>query len=85
MENTCNDAGSIKPVAIIILNWNGSELLRRFLPSVVEHSDRRISRIIVADNGSSDDSIEVLIQQFPEVEILRFDSNYGLPKATTAP
>lgn len=77
MENTCNDAGSIKPVAIIILNWNGSKLLRRFLPSVVEHSDRRISRIIVADNGSSDDSIEVLKQQFPEVEILRFDNNYG--------
>ena len=65
MENTRNDAGTMKPVAIIILNWNGRELLERFLPSVVEYSDTRISRVIVADNGSDDDSVEMLKEKFP--------------------
>lgn len=77
MENTRNDAGTMKPVAIIILNWNGRELLERFLPSVVEYSDTRISRVIVADNGSDDDSVEMLKEKFPTVEILPFDTNYG--------
>lgn len=75
MENTCDAA--IKPVAVIILNWQGRELLRRFLPSVVENTDTRISRVVVADNGSTDGSIELLEEQFPSVEILKFDRNYG--------
>ena len=57
MENTGSNADGMKPLAVIILNWNGRDLLRRFLPSVVEHSDSSISRIVVADNGSDDDSI----------------------------
>lgn len=77
MENTSKDAGAVKPVAVIILNWEGRELLRRFLPSVVEHTDPRISRVIVADNGSRDGSLELLENEFPSVEILRFDTNYG--------
>jgi len=76
MENTGNDA-AVKAVAVIILNWNGRELLRRFLPSVVENTDARISRVIVADNGSTDDSLAVLEKEFPSVEVLRLDRNYG--------
>lgn len=77
MENTSNEAGRVKPVAVIILNWEGRELLRRFLPSVVEYTDPRISRVIVADNGSHDGSVELVEKEFPSVEIFKFDTNYG--------
>ena len=52
-------------IAVVILNWNGAEMLRRFLPSVVEHS-HPLGEVIVADNGSTDESLEILQQEFPE-------------------
>lgn len=61
---------------IIILNWNGAEHLRRYLPSVVAAAPQGVG-IIVADNGSTDDSVDVLQQEFPEVELLQLDRNYG--------
>lgn len=65
------------PVAkIVILNWNGAEHLRRFLPSVVAAAPPGVE-VIVADNGSTDNSLEVLASEFPTVGILRFDKNYG--------
>ena len=65
------------PVAkIVILNWNGAEHLRRFLPSVVAHAPAGVG-IVVADNGSTDDSLTVLAAEFPSVTVLRFDANYG--------
>ena len=67
----------MKKVAVIILNWNGAKLLRRYLPTVLEGTDASIADIIVADNGSDDDSLAVLEQEFPEVQVLKFDSNYG--------
>lgn len=66
----------MKRIAVVILNWNGTKHLRRFLPSVVENTPATV-RIIVADNGSSDDSVEVLEREFPSVEIIRLDRNYG--------
>ncbi|MDE6642969.1 MAG: glycosyltransferase family 2 protein [Muribaculaceae bacterium] len=66
-----------KPVAVIILNWNGTKLLQEFLPSVVANTDPQLARIIVADNGSTDDSLKVLREQFPDVEVFSFDKNYG--------
>ena len=63
-------------IAVVILNWNGAEMLRRFLPSVVEHS-QPLGEVIVADNGSTDESLEILQQEFPEVRILVLDRNYG--------
>lgn len=66
-----------KPVAVIILNWNGAALLRRFLPSVIANTDASLARIIVADNGSTDNSIDVLRNEFPTVEVMTFDQNYG--------
>lgn len=62
--------------AVVILNWNGTAHLRRFLPSVVRNTPAGV-RIIVADNGSTDDSVEVLEREFGGVEILRLERNFG--------
>ena len=60
--------------AVVILNYNGSSYLRQFLPSVIQFSHQ--AKIVVADNGSTDDSISVL-QNFPEVEVLKLNKNLG--------
>lgn len=65
------------PCAVIILNWNGAELLKRFLPSVCANTNPALARVIVADNGSTDDSVQVLQQQFAAVDVWRFSENYG--------
>ncbi len=67
----------MKQVAVIILNWNGAALLRRYLPTVIEGTDAAIADVIVADNGSTDESLQVLEQEFPEVQVLKFDQNHG--------
>ena len=67
----------MKQVAVIILNWNGAQLLRRYLPTVIEGTDDAIADIIVADNGSSDESLTVLRDEFPQVKVLQLDKNYG--------
>ena len=71
----------MKRVAVIILNWNGAKLLQRYLPTVIEGTDAAIADVIVADNGSTDDSLQVLQQEFPEVKVLKFDKNYGFADA----
>lgn len=63
--------------AIVILNWNGAQMLRRFLPSVVAATPADQGKIIVADNGSTDDSLDVMAADFPAVEVIRLDHNYG--------
>lgn len=62
-------------IAVVILNWNGAEMLRRFLPSVTVHADSA-TRVIVADNGSTDAS-EAVVKDFPSVEWLPLGENYG--------
>ncbi len=64
-------------VSIVILNWNGSHHLRRFLPSVMKYSNYEWAEIVVADNHSDDNSCEVIEQEFPGIKILRLDRNYG--------
>ena len=61
--------------SIVILNWNGAAMLRRFLPSVLENSDG--AEVVVADNGSTDESLQVLERDFPRVHIIKMDRNYG--------
>ncbi len=61
---------------IVILNWNGVDHLRRFLPSVVAAAPEGVE-VIVADNGSTDASVAVLGEEFPTVRVLRMDRNYG--------
>jgi GT2 family glycosyltransferase len=63
-------------VAIVILNYNGRNYLEKFLPSVVATSYPN-KKIVVADNGSADDSIAFLKLNFPSVEIILLDNNYG--------
>lgn len=62
-------------VKIVILNWNGRAHLERFLPSVVAHSGE--ASVVVADNGSNDDSVPFLREHYPQVELLQLDQNYG--------
>jgi riboflavin kinase/FMN adenylyltransferase len=62
-------------VAIVILNYNTRKHLETYLPSVVAYSPG--ARIILADNGSPDDSIDFVKKQFPSVEILDLKQNFG--------
>lgn len=67
-------------VAVVILNWNGRGMLERFLPSVVEYSvsDESLSvSVVVADNGSSDDSVAFMREHYPQVQLVLLDKNYG--------
>ena len=67
-------------LSIVILNWNGSHHLKRFLPSVVRYSNYDWAEIVVADNQSEDDSCRVIAEEFPEVKLLRLDQNYGFAR-----
>ena len=63
-------------VAVVILNYNGRNFLRQFLPSVIANSGS--AKIIVADNGSTDDSLSILENQFKEsVAVIKIESNLG--------
>ena len=68
-------------VAVVILNWNGEQMLRDFLPSVVKHSvlPKAMGEVVVyvADNGSTDASLALLAEEFPAVRTIVFDENYG--------
>ncbi len=63
-------------VAVVILNYNGRNYLEQFLPSVLA-STYPSTRVIVADNASTDDSLELLRRDFPGVEILTHATNEG--------
>jgi len=66
----------MEKVAIVILNWNGSEMLKKYLPSVIQYS-REEATVYVADNASSDDSLEMLREHFPEVKLIVLEKNWG--------
>ena len=66
-----------KRVAVVILNWHGRELMEKFLPSVVAYTPGEWADVIVADNGSTDDSVKMLKAKFPTVGVIRLDKNYG--------
>lgn len=63
-------------VAIVILNWNGRAHLEQFLPSVMASTYPDLS-VVVIDNGSTDDSVSFLQQQYPSITIVQLDANYG--------
>ncbi|MDB4324311.1 glycosyltransferase family 2 protein [Crocinitomicaceae bacterium] len=68
----------MKDIAIVILNWNGKELLEKFLPNIIAYSGD--ARIILADNASKDDSILLVKKNFPKIQILRNEVNGGFAK-----
>ena len=61
--------------SVIILNWNGLEQLRSFLPSVVKHTND--AEIIIADNASTDTSIDWLKQNYPQIRRIELSKNTG--------
>ena len=63
-------------VSVIILNWNGEKLLKRFLPSVARFLPES-ARLVVADNGSTDSSIAYINKEYPQIRIIAFEKNYG--------
>lgn len=65
--------------AIAILNWNGIDLLKKFLPSVINKTPEQID-IYVIDNGSSDDSVKFIENTFSSIKIIKLDKNYGFAK-----
>ena len=65
-------------IAVVILNWNGQELLEKFLPSVVRYSDA--ATVYVADNASTDASISFIKSTFPYVRIINNIENFGFAK-----
>ncbi len=67
----------MKDTAVIILNWNGADMMRRFLPEVVRSTPAEEADVIVADNGSTDNSLQVLAEEFPSVKVIVLDKNYG--------
>ena len=63
-------------LSVVILNWNGRRHLERYLPSVVAHTEGD-AEVVVADNGSMDDSLQWLRLNYPDVRVIRLDRNYG--------
>lgn len=70
---------STPKVAVVILNWNGRKFLEQFLPSVTSGTYSNYE-VIVADNGSADDSVAFLERQYPHVRIIRLAINHGFAK-----
>ncbi len=67
----------MKRCAVVILNWNGKKMLEAYLPAVLAHSQGQDIAVVVADNASSDDSVAFMQAQYPEVELLLLEKNYG--------
>lgn len=64
-------------IAVVILNWNGKKYLEQFIPVLIKNSKSDNVWLYVADNGSEDDSVIFLQNNFPEIKIIRLEKNYG--------
>lgn len=67
----------MKLVSIVILNWNGRQHLEKFLPFLLQHTGLPDAEIVVADNGSTDDSLDFLKREYSRIRIIELDKNYG--------
>ena len=63
--------------AIVILNWNGKGMLRKYLADVVKYSVDDNTVVYVADNASTDDSVNMLHSDYPEVKVIELERNWG--------
>lgn len=66
----------MEKVAIVILNWNGQAMLEKYMPSVLQYSKDEAA-VYVADNASTDQSMEMLRQHFPGVKLIQLEKNWG--------
>jgi GT2 family glycosyltransferase len=67
-----------KKIAVVILNWNGAKLLEQFLPSIISFSEE--ANIYLVDNASTDNSIQVIKEQFSSIKIIQNNENFGFAK-----
>ncbi|MBC7523597.1 MAG: glycosyltransferase [Flavobacterium sp.] len=67
-----------KKIAVVLLNWNGVKLLSQFLPNIVLYSAE--ATIYLADNASTDNSIQFVKDNFPTIKIIENIENYGFAK-----
>ena len=67
-------------IALVILNWNGKKLLKKFLPSIVSYSNIPNVAIYIADNASTDDSIDFIKVNYPNVKYVVNKKNGGFAK-----
>ncbi len=63
--------------SVIILNWNGEKYIDNFLPSVIKYSQSKSIEIVVADNGSTDKSVQLIRNSYPSVRIIELGQNFG--------
>ena len=64
--------------AVVILNWNTEGFLREFLPGLLRSVEKvEGAEVIVADNASTDGSIKVMQEEFPQVRTIVFEKNFG--------
>ena len=66
-------------LAIAILNWNGLELLKRFLPSLCKYTSETY-QIYIIDNCSEDDSVNFIKKNFDRIKVIKLNKNYGYAK-----
>ena len=66
----------MEKLAIVILNWNGRKMLDQYLSSVLQYSEAEAT-VYVADNASTDDSLAMLREHFPEVRLIELEKNWG--------
>lgn len=64
-------------VAVVILNWNGEGFLKQFLPNLVANTNYEGAEIIIADNASTDGSLDYIHSAFPALKTIVLDKNYG--------
>ncbi|MEO7983494.1 MAG: glycosyltransferase family 2 protein [Bacteroidota bacterium] len=79
MNKYFNPLNPSPKVAIVILNWNGRNYLEQFLPAVLTSTYANYE-VIVADNGSTDDSVSFLQTNYPSIRLVRFTENYGFAR-----
>ncbi len=77
METQPKTSRSMKKVAVVILNYNGARFLEQFLPTVLAHCDSDLAEVVVADNASTDDSVALMRDRFPDVRLIENGSNGG--------
>src|SRR5690606_9792281 len=65
----------MKKIAVVILNWNGKDLLNTFLPDLIRHSEQ--ANIYVIDNASTDGSVDFLQSNFPQITLIQNKENTG--------
>lgn len=75
-ENSWKMENKRKRTAVVILNWNGASMLRKYLPGVIAHSQDE-AEIIVADNASTDDTHTVMNTCFPNIRVINLPQNFG--------